>query len=137
MSKDDRDLLEVLKFELRFLQKGGYGRLPRVPWRAPLVFEDSPTCLNYNAREDRAPCSDCLLMQFVPEDRRSAKVPCRQIVFNAAGQTLESLYDWGTQLEIEEAVESWLKNAIQRLEKERSKVTSAETNEHATANQVH
>ena len=27
MRKDDRDLLEVLKFELLFLQKGGYGRL--------------------------------------------------------------------------------------------------------------
>jgi hypothetical protein len=76
-------------------------------------------------------------MQFVPEDRRSAKVPCRHIVFNAAGQTLDHLYDWGTQLEIEEALEGWLKTTIHRLEQERSKANSAGTIEHATANQAH
>jgi len=45
MPRDERNLLEVLKSELRFLQKGGYGRLPCAQWRAPLVFEDSLTCL--------------------------------------------------------------------------------------------
>jgi hypothetical protein len=136
MAKDDRDLLDVLKFELRFLQKGGYGRLPRVPWRPPLVFEDSPTCLNFNAREDREPCSNCLLMQFVPEEKRSANIPCRHIAFNAAGQTLDSLYDWSTQQEIEEALESWLKTTIQRLERERARAGSTEMNDHATAIQM-
>ncbi len=33
---------EVLRKELQFVRKGGY-RTPLV-WRAPLVFEDSPTC---------------------------------------------------------------------------------------------
>ena len=33
MQKDERDLLEVLKFELEFLEDGGYGRSPRTPWR--------------------------------------------------------------------------------------------------------
>lgn len=137
MPKDDRDLLEVLKFELRFLQKGGYGRLPRVPWRPPLIFEDSPTCLNFNAREDREPCSDCLLMQFVPEEKRSAKIPCRHIEFNAAGQTLDTLYDWSTQQEIEEALESWLKTTIQRLEKERAKASTNGKNDYARAVQTY
>jgi hypothetical protein len=31
MQKDERDLLEVLKFELQFLEDGGYGRSPRTP----------------------------------------------------------------------------------------------------------
>ena len=31
MQKDERDLLEVLKFELEFLEQGGYGRSPRTP----------------------------------------------------------------------------------------------------------
>jgi hypothetical protein len=29
MPQDTRDTLEALKFELNFLGKGGYGRLPR------------------------------------------------------------------------------------------------------------
>jgi hypothetical protein len=31
MGKDERDLLDVLRFELAFLDKGGYGRSPRAP----------------------------------------------------------------------------------------------------------
>jgi hypothetical protein len=125
MPKDERNLLEVLKFELRFLQKGGYGRLPRAQWRAPLVFEDSLTCLNYDARGDRAPCSECLLMEFVPSEHRTKKIPCRHIPLDAAGQTLKMLYACGTQQEIEEALEIWLKTTIHRLEQGRAKAESA------------
>lgn len=31
MLKEDRDVLEVLRFELDFLENGGYGRSPRTP----------------------------------------------------------------------------------------------------------
>ena len=51
MPRDDRNLLEVLKFELEFLEQGGYGRLPREAWRARFVFEDSPTCMNFNSKD--------------------------------------------------------------------------------------
>jgi hypothetical protein len=68
MPRDDRNLLDVLKFEREFLEQGGYGRLPRESWRARFVFEDSPTCMNFNSK-DREPCSECLLMQFVPGAR--------------------------------------------------------------------
>jgi len=127
MRKDDRDLLEILKFELLFLQKGGYGRLRSqgVSWRAPLIFEDSPICINYGNREDRAPCSECLLMQFVPAERQSEKIPCQHVPLDAAGQTLDTLYAYGTQLEIEEALETWLKTTIHRLEQERSNAARA------------
>ena len=33
MAKDERDLLDLLKFELKFLEDGGYGRSPHTPWR--------------------------------------------------------------------------------------------------------
>ena len=127
MCKDDRDLLQVLKFELLFLRKGGYGRLrsQRASWRAPLIFEDSPICINYEARENRAPCSECLLMQFVPTERQSEKIPCQHVPLDAAGQTLDRLYAYGTQLEIEQALENWLKTTIHRLEQERPKADRA------------
>ena len=116
MANDDRDLLEVLKFELEFLEKGGYGRSPRQPWRAPLVFEDSPSCMNYDSKDRPGPCSDCVLMQFVPFERRTAIIPCRHIPLNDAGETVNSLYRTGTQEELEEALGNWLRTTIKRLE---------------------
>ncbi len=109
MPRDDRNLLDVLKFELEFLEQGGYGRLPREAWRARFVFEDSPTCMNFNSK-DREPCEECLLMQFVPEEARTEQVPCIHIPLSPAGETLDSLYRTGTQQEIEEALGAWLRS---------------------------
>ncbi len=41
---DKRDVLEVLRGELAFLDTGGYRKAQRYPWRPNFVFEDSPTC---------------------------------------------------------------------------------------------
>jgi hypothetical protein len=119
MQKDERDLLEVLKFELQFLQDGGYGRSPRTPWRPLFIFEDSPSCVNFDAKENRVPCNNCVLMDLVPPEMRSARIPCRHIPLNASGDTLDSLYRYGEQQEIEEKVAEWLRGAIQQVEKER------------------
>src|SRR6202158_4126026 len=119
MPKDDRDLLEVLRFELQFLEKGGYGRSPRNPWRPQFIFEDSPTCMNYDSKENPAPCSNCLLMQLTPFASQEEKVPYRHIKLNEAGETLDSLYRTGTQQEIEEVYGKWLREAIRALELQR------------------
>jgi hypothetical protein len=119
MQKDERDLLEVLKFELQFLEDGGYGRSPRTPWRPQYIFEDSLTCMNYDSKENPGPCSDCVLMHVVPVERRSEKIPCRHIPFNASGETLDSLYRYTNQNTIEETVGAWLRATIQQLEEER------------------
>lgn len=80
MPKDDRNLLDVLKFELEFLEQGGYGGLPReTAWRPRVVFEDSPTCMNFNSK-GREPGDECLLMQFVPRDARTEQTPCIHIL---------------------------------------------------------
>jgi hypothetical protein len=125
MAKDDRDILEVLKFELQFLEKGGYGRSPREPWKQPLALEDSPTCMNYDSKTNRAPCDECVLMQLVPPAQRGQKVPCRHIPLTPEGETLDYLYRWGTQVEIEAAMKKWLVAAIQQLEKERGIIPDA------------
>jgi hypothetical protein len=122
MRKDERDLLEVLKSELEFLEQGGYGRSPRTPWRPRYIFEDSLTCMNYDSRENPAPCSDCVLMHLVPSERRSEEIPCRHIPFNASAETLDSLYRHSDQNEIEQAVGNWLQVTIQRLEEERTAI---------------
>lgn len=51
MKRDERDLLEVLKFELKFLEDGGYSRSASARWRPQLIFEGSPTCMNFNCEE--------------------------------------------------------------------------------------
>ncbi len=120
MAKDNRDLLEVLKFELEFLEQGGYGRLPREAWRSRLIFEDSPTCPNFNSR-DQVPCDECVLAPLFPEQAREENVPCDHIPITLAGDTLESLYRTGTQREIEDVLGAWLRKTIKRLEAERAR----------------
>ena len=119
MPQDDRNTLEVLKAELNFVQKGGYGRSPREPWRAHLVFEDSPSCMNYDTKDNHAPCTERLLMQFVPPEKRGEKVPCRHIPITADGTTLLELYRGGTDQVIEEAMTGWLQREIAKVEHEK------------------
>jgi hypothetical protein len=125
MQKDERDLLEVLKFELRFLEGGGYGCSPRNPWRPQYIFEDSLTCMNHDSKENPGPCSDCVLMQLLPPERRSEKIPCRHIPFSTSGETLDSLYRYSNRQETEEMVGAWLRATIQRLEEERAAARQA------------
>ncbi len=122
MSHNNRDLLETLRFELKFVEDGGYGRSPHAPWRAPYIFEDSPSCLNFSDPARPHPCSECLLTELVPPELRKQEVPCRFIPLNDKGQTVDSLYRTGTQRELEEALRDWLQREINRLEKEQTRV---------------
>ena len=124
MADDDRDLLEVLKFELSFLEHGGYGRSVRTPWKSTSVFQDSLTCLNFGESERVHPCSECLLFNFVPEYSRNETVPCHHIPINQKGDTLATLDEGYNQLEREESIKTWLRNTIQRLEGERAQVSA-------------
>lgn len=118
MPKNDRDILEILRFELKFLEDGGYGRSPHAPRKAPHIFEDSPSCLNFNNSERTHPCSECLLTALVPAELRQQEVPCRFIPLNEKGQTVDSLYRKGSQIEMEEALRDWLRREISRIKAE-------------------
>lgn len=119
MQKDERDLLDVLKFELAYLEKGGYGSSPRNPWMPQFIFEDSPTCMNYDTKDHREPCSSCVLMQLVPPAFRDEQIPCRHIPFNVEGETLDSLYRYAPHYETEEIFGKWLHATIAKLETDR------------------
>src|ERR1700693_6520354 len=120
MPKDDRNLLDVLKFELEFLETGGYGRWPGEAWRPRFIFEDSPTCMNFSSEDkDRAPCSECILMQFVPGEAHTEQAPCVHIPLSPTGETISSLYSTGTQQEREEALGAGPRATLGRLEGER------------------
>lgn len=120
MAEDDRDILDLLKFELRFLEDGGYGRSPKAPWRAPAVFEDSPTCPNFCDPARPHLCEHCLMEQFVPDNKRAESIPCRFIQLTESGQTIEDFYRMGSQIEMEEALARWLRAQIKKIEDERA-----------------
>jgi hypothetical protein len=119
MPNDDRDLLDVLKSELAFVEQGGYGRSVRTPWKATDVFRDSPTCLNFNDPSRPNPCSACHLMQFVPAKYRDQDMPCHHIPLNEGGESVDSIDRYGTQAELEEATSQWLRKTIARVEQDR------------------
>src|SRR5208282_3437045 len=106
--QDKRNVLQILKAELAFLERGGYRSGPRFPWRPNFVFEDSPTCINFKNQSRPFPCSECLLMSFVPEVRQSARFPCRHIPLTKLGETVSAFYEWGTEQELEAALRNWL-----------------------------
>ena len=121
-------MLTVLRSELEFLEKGGYHTTARADWRPRFIFQDSPTCLNVDPTQPSKPCTDCILTQLIPEDRRDNKIPCRYIPLSENGETIDSFYRAGTREELEAAVERWLKSTIARLERE--KVEGIRNSEH-------
>jgi hypothetical protein len=124
MAKDDRDILEVLKFELRFLESGGYGRSVRTPWRETSLFQDSITCINFGDPERTRPCDECLLMDYVPLDKQSTSVPCHHIPLTERGETIEFIEQGKSREEVEEALKNWLRRIIHQIEVERVKPTA-------------
>lgn len=118
MAQAKKDVLAVLKAELEFLENGGYRTPQHAAWRPQLIFQDSPTCLNYSNLGKRHACKQCALMEFVPNGFQQERFPCRHIPLDESGQTLDSLYRTGTEEETYEIVAKWLRNTIARLEQE-------------------
>jgi len=118
MARDERDIIDLLRCELDFVEKGGYGRSVRTPWKATSPFRDSLTCVNYALPQKAHPCSECHLIDFVPEDKRGEELPCHAIPLNSAGDTVDSLEDDQTRLE--EALKEWMRAKIKELERGRA-----------------
>ncbi len=110
------DVLDLLRFELKFLEDGGYGRSVRTPWKPTSIFQDSPTCINFADAHRTRPCEECLLLDFVPPDRRTQTVPCHHIPLNSAGETVEKLLRRGNQEGLEDTVAAWLRAVIEHLQ---------------------
>ena len=120
MTTDTRDRLEILKAELDFIEKGGYGRSVRTPWKPTLIFRDSLSCLNYGYPYRAHPCNECLLDDFVPEGAHATSVPCHHIPLDAEGETVEGLELEDNQQLLEEKVKAWLRSRIKEIEDARA-----------------
>jgi hypothetical protein len=119
MSNDTRDVLDVLQSELEFIEKGGYGRSVQTPWQPSLIFQDSLSCMNLADPLRQHPCSECLLIDFVPREQHAEGVPCHHIPLDVSGETVAALDRDGNEPRLEEALKGWLRATIKRLEQER------------------
>jgi hypothetical protein len=119
MSNDDRDILELLKEELDFIEKGGYGRSVRTPWQAKSAFQDSLTCINYGYPYRAHPCTECHLLDFVSPEHRAEDIPCHHISLNEAGETIEGLEAQDNEAKLERKLGDWLRAKIKEIEEER------------------
>lgn len=126
MTTDERDILEVLKSELDFIESGGYGRSVRTPWHSKSAFQDSLSCINYGYPYRAHPCNECHLLEFVTPEHRSENVPCHFIPLNTDGETIEDLELQDNQAKLEREVDRWLRNKIRQIEEERAKAVTAE-----------
>jgi hypothetical protein len=117
---DDRDTLEILQAELEFLEKGGYGRSVRTPWLPTSLFQDSPSCFCFPVHDHN---DRCVLMQFVPPERRGEALPCHHIPLNEAGETVNLIEQTGDQEEIEDVAKNWLRRKLAQIRQERASGT--------------
>jgi hypothetical protein len=61
-------------------------------------------------------------MELVPLEQRKENIPCHHIPLTEAGDTLDSIYRWGTPEEVEDLLAKWLKDTIRRLEEQEGRV---------------
>lgn len=120
MTKDDREVLELLKDELIFVDKGGYGRSVRTPWVSKSIFQDSPNCLNFGYSYRAHSCAECPLLEFVDQQHQSELTPCHSIPLNDSGSTVQKLELEGNDSKMTGAVRGWLRARIDQIEAVRS-----------------
>ena len=108
------EILNLLRQELAFLERGGYGGA--LPWRPVSIFLDSPSCPNRLDVEHSTPCPECWLFEFVPEQFQHETDPCHFIALNEHGESVHSMSRQYTPVEVEQALRDWLRAEIRRIE---------------------
>ncbi len=115
MSQDVRDVLQVLRFELNYLEQGGFQR-DRALLGAESPFQGTFACLNYGDPLSPHACHECVLHQFVPVPERAQDVPCHYIPLNSAGETVAGLIAHNEPERLTTELRHWLRQTIATLE---------------------
>ena len=92
----------------------------------PLCSRTRLPALNFGDPAHTLPCSECLLMEFVPAELKDQVSPCRLIPLTPKGETADYFYRCGTQLELEEALAGWLRDQISQIEEQRERASKTE-----------
>ena len=115
MSQDLQEILQILRYELNYLEQGGFER----EWEAhgtASPFLSSFTCVNFDDPLQSHACRECSLYAFVPEDKRAEEQPCHFIRLGAGGETMAELIALKDPRRLAIVLEHWLHANIARLE---------------------
>jgi hypothetical protein len=110
-----RELLQMLRFELNYLEQGGFER-DRASLGMESPFLCTSLCINFGDPLHRHACRECSLHRFVPKDRQHEEFPCHFIPLNASGDTMARLIAQKKPERLEIALKHWLRATIARLE---------------------
>ncbi|MGE5111411.1 MAG: hypothetical protein ACM3JB_11175 [Acidobacteriaceae bacterium] len=117
MGGDQRDIVEILRYELNCLEQGEFARAIG-EGRASSPFQDTLSCLNYGEPLRPHACHECFLYEFVPEHARTEEVPCHHIPLDPAGRTIADFLKSKDAVGLERALKIWLRRTIAELELE-------------------
>jgi hypothetical protein len=115
MAQDVHNVLQILRFELNYLEQGGFDR-DRALLGAESPFLGTFACINHGDPLRAHTCRECVLHQFVPADRQTEDVPCHYIQLTATGETVADLMEKNDPKQMTDALENWLRATISRLE---------------------
>jgi hypothetical protein len=115
-TSDRKEIISQLKLQRHILTAGGYAPSPRAGGKEERLLRDSITCLNVFEEEERHPCNQCLLWDWVPERHRYREVPCHYIPLDAQGRGIAELEAAGERQQAEKCLRAWLDSTIQALE---------------------
>jgi hypothetical protein len=115
MPEDRRDVLDILRYELNFLEQGGYGQTEQ-EGRLPSPFRDTLICLNHGDPLRPHACHECFLYGLVPEQARTENVPCHYIPLDPAGRRMIDFLRAGDAAGLDRALKIWLRRTIDELE---------------------
>lgn len=110
-----RELLQMLRFELNYLEQGGFQR-DRATMGLDSPFLGTTLCVNFGDPLRRHSCRECALHRFVPPDRQHEEFPCHYIPLDASGDTIARLIATKKPERLEIALKHWLRATIARLE---------------------
>jgi hypothetical protein len=115
MAQNLRDTLQLLRFELSYLEQGGYDR-DRALLGTKSPFRGTFACLNFGDPVQSHACRECLLFQFVPDGKKNEDFPCHHIPLSEAGETVAQLLAKNDPNGMVKALEYWLRVTIAKLE---------------------
>jgi len=114
MTDSIREVLALLRQELAFLDRGGYGG--ERSWKPLSIFLDSPSCPNRLDVERRTPCAQCWLSLFVPDHLSQDLPSCHFIPLDHKGESIRTIGREHSPAEVQAKLKGWLEAEIRHLE---------------------
>jgi hypothetical protein len=119
MPEDLNSVLQILRYELNYLEQGGFDR-DRILFGLQSPFLGTFACINFGDPLQAHACRECLLHQFVPKDKQSEEFPCHFIPLSPSGETIAELIQKHDPKRMASVLTDWLRTTIESLEQLRS-----------------